>query len=200
MAKESGLTLHDGRKIVEDSTYFLQVLQEEGRLDPIVVESLRRRFQESQAALEGEETLLVHGDAHGDNIFVKKDEKGGVDLSLLDFEGLRLSNRYHDWAEILNKSDFLKDIMRRRPDLSGPIRKNVENMWLDESVEFDEEKIAQHLCGDDPEKRKNFELTRTYDMLSRIMADKDSKSPLSRERTKLFLERIALKAKGGSAK
>ena len=48
-------------------------------------------------------------------------------MSLLDFEGLRISNQYHDWSEILNKSTFLKHVQQNRPELYDPIKKNVEN-------------------------------------------------------------------------
>ena len=95
-------------------------------------------FLQAASSLAAEEPTFVHGDAHGDNIHVTQKEDGSLDVPLLDFEGLRISNRYHDWSEILNKSEFLKHIQKHRSDLYDPIKKNVENMWLDATVEFDE--------------------------------------------------------------
>lgn len=189
-ARESGLPTHDGGKIVRDASHFLGELGKEGRVDIATAVALQELFQQSASSLAAEESTFVHGDAHGDNIFVKKNDDGNLDVSLLDFEGLRISNRYHDWSEILNKSAFLKHVQQHRPELYDPIKKNVENMWLDASVEFDEEAIIDRVTGGDPEKVRNFRLTRTYDMLTRIMNDRNNPRPMAQERVSLYLEQL----------
>lgn len=63
-------------------------------------------------------------------------------------------------------------------------------MWLDESVDFDEQTIIDKVSGADPNKAKNFRLTRAYDMLTRIMNDRDSGHPLMKERVDLYLEQL----------
>lgn len=194
-ARESGLSTHDGGKIARDASHFLDELAREGRIDSGTVVFLQEMFQQAAPSLAKEEPTFVHGDAHGDNIFIKKKDDGSLDVSLLDFEGLRISNRYHDWSEILNKSTFLKHIQKNRPELYDPIKKNVENMWLDASVEFDEEAIMNRVTGGDPEKVRNFRLTRMYDMLTRIMNDRNNSRPMAQERVSLYLEQLKKIAK-----
>lgn len=189
-ARESGMPVHDGQKISRDSQYFLQQLVIEGRLDQATAEALQRQFQAAETSLIAEEPVFVHGDAHGDNIFVNQKEDGTLDTAVLDFEGLRISNKYHDWSELINKSVFLKHIQKDKPELFEPIKRNVENMWLDASVEFDEQAIINKVSGGDPEKARNFKLTRMYDMLNRIMSGKNSESPMAQERVNLYLEQL----------
>jgi len=189
-ARESGLPSHDGEKIARDAQYFLDTLLQEGRIDSETVNVLQEAFRDALPSLTAEQPVFVHGDAHGDNIFVSEADNGELDVSLLDFEGLRISNQYHDWSEILNKSAFLKHVQANRPELFDPIRKNVENMWLDESVDFDEQAIIDKVSGGDPDKARNFRLTRAYDMLTRIMNDRDSGHPMAQERVNLNLEQL----------
>lgn len=189
-ARENGMPIHDGQKISRDSQYFLQQLVTEGRLDQATAEVLQKQFQAAESSLIAEEPVFVHGDAHGDNIFVNKKDDGTLDTALLDFEGLRISNKYHDWSELINKSVFLKHIQKDKPELFDPIKRNVENMWLDASVEFDEQAIIDKVSGGDPEKARNFKLTRVYDMLNRIMSGKNSESPMAQERVNLYLEQL----------
>ncbi len=188
--RESGLPTHDGGKIVRDASYFLGELAKEGRIDPETATALQEMFEQAATSLIAEEPTLVHGDAHGDNIFIKQADGGNLEVALLDFEGLRISNQYHDWSEILNKSTFLKHVQQNRPELYDPIKKNVENMWLDAAVEFDEAVIIDHVTAGDPEKVRNFRLTRMYDMLTRIMNGRNSQSPMAQERVSLYLEQL----------
>jgi len=194
-ARESGLPSHDGEKIVRDAQYFLDTLLQEGRIDSETVSALQEAFRNALPSLMAEQPVFVHGDAHGDNIFVNEADNGELDVSLLDFEGLRISNQYHDWSEILNKSAFLKHVQANRPEQFGPIRNNVENMWLDESVVYDEQAIIDKVSGGDPDKARNFRLTRAYDMLTRIMNDKDSQHPMAKERVNLYLEQLQKEAR-----
>lgn len=189
-ARDSGLPSHDGEKIVRDAQHFLDTLLQEGRIDSETVSALQETFREALPSLMAEQPVFVHGDAHGDNIFVREAENGELDISLLDFEGLRISNQYHDWSEILNKSAFLKHLQANRPELFDPIKNNVENMWLDESVAFDEQAIIDRVSKGDPDKARNFRLTRAYDMLTRIMNDKNSGHPVAKERVDLYLGQL----------
>lgn len=189
-ARNSGLPSHDGEKIVRDAQHFLDTLLQEGRMDSETVSVLQKTFREALPLLLAEQPVFVHGDAHGDNIFVREAENGELDISLLDFEGLRISNQYHDWSEILNKSTFLKHLQANRSELFDPIKSNVENMWLDESVAFDEQAIIDRVSEGDPDKARNFRLTRAYDMLTRIMNDRNSGHPVAKERVGLYLEQL----------
>jgi hypothetical protein len=189
-ARESGVPIHDGEKIVRDAQYFLGILSQEGRIDAENCKALQEIFSGARPLLVAEKSVFVHGDAHGDNIYIKKGKNGELDISLLDFEGLRISNQYHDWSEILNKSSFLKHLQANRPELFEPIKGNVENMWLDASVIFDEKQIIDRVAEGNPDKARNFRLTRIYDMLTRIMNDRNSENPLAQERTRLYLEYI----------
>lgn len=189
-ARERGLPSHDGEKIVRDAQHFLDTLLQEGRIDSETVSMLQETFRSALPSLMAEQPVFVHGDVHGDNIFVDKTENGELDISLLDFEGLRISNQYHDWSEILNKSTFLKHLQANRSELFDPIKNNVENMWLDESVAFDEQAIIDRVSEGDPDKVKNFRLTRAYDMLTRIVNDKNSGHPVAKERVDLYLEQL----------
>lgn len=188
--RESGLSIHDGKTIVRDSQFYLGELVREGRLDPATAHVLQKKFEEAATSLGREESVFVHGDAHGDNIFLQKTADGTLDATLLDFEGLRVSNRYHDWSELLNKSSFLKHIQKEQPALFEPIKKNVEHMWLDESVAFNEDEIIEHVSNGDPEKARNFRLTRMYDMLTRIMHNRSTSNPLAQARVELYLEQL----------
>ena len=189
-ARESGLPSHDGEKIVRDAQYFLDTLLREGRIDSETVSALQETFRNALPSLKAEKPVFTHGDTHGDNIFVRQADSEKLEVSLLDFEGLRISNQYHDWSEILNKSVFLKHVQANRPELFDPIRNNVENMWLDESVAFDEQAIIDKISEGDPGKARNFRLTRAYDMLTRIMSDKNSSDPLVQERVRLYLKQL----------
>jgi|GEM_PF-961587 len=188
--RESGLPSHDGEKIVRDAQHFLDVLLQEGRMDSETVSVLQETFRDALPSLMTEQPMFVHGDAHGDNIFVSEAENGKLDSSLLDFEWLRISNQYHDWSEILNKSAFLKHLQTNRPEFFDPIKNNVENMWLDESVDFDERAIVAKVSGGDPDKARNFQLTRVYDMLTRIMNDRSSGHMVAKERVNLYLRQL----------
>lgn len=185
-ARQSGLPIIDGEKIVHEAGYFLQVLTQEGVIDRKTADKIKGLFDTQAEALKDEELKFVHGDAHGDNILVKQTPSGEKKVSLIDFEGLRLANRYYDWAEILNKADFLKYIQEELPDEYGPISGNVKNMWLDRPEAFDQEAIIESLTAGDLVKKENFRLTRIYDMLSRMMSEKGSGHPLARARINLF--------------
>lgn len=189
-ARESGVPIHDGETIVRDAQYFLATLSQEGRIDAENGKALQELFSGARPSFLAEKSVFVHGDAHGDNIFIKNNENGELDISLLDFEGLRISNQYHDWSEILNKASFLQHLQKNRPELFEPIKGNVENMWLDASVTLDEQQIVDKVAGGNPDKARNFRLTRIYDMLTRIMNDRNSKIPLVQERVRLYLEYI----------
>lgn len=154
-ARESGLSVHDGRKIVKDAQYFLSELTREGLLGHEVVEQLRERFEQSSATLSQEELVFVHGDAHGDNIFVQQGD-GKIDVALLDFEGLRISNKYHDWVELLNKAVFLQGLENNRPADFEQLKQKIKDMWLDSSVMLDEARIMDKLTGGDPQKKRTF--------------------------------------------
>ena len=67
-------------------------------------------------------------------------------------------------------------------------------MWLDESVIFDEQQIIDKVTEGDPDKARNFRLTRAYDMLARIMNDRNSTHPAVQERVKLYLEQLQKEA------
>jgi thiamine kinase-like enzyme len=183
--ESSGLTVHNAEKIERDGKYFVQTLEEDGFFDAQTAERLRSLFQSASTDLAREQLVFVHGDAHGDNIFVQRAEDGELDLSLIDIEGLRISNRYHDWSEILNKATFLQHLERERSDLFSSIADNVKNMWLDGSVEFDEDVIIQQVCGDDEQKRQNFRITRIYDLLSRAMSARGNEHPFEQEARKV---------------
>ena len=189
-ARESGLPTHDGEKIARDAQHFLSTLLKEGRIDAETANALQATFRNALPSLAAERPVFVHGDTHGDNIFVRQTDAGELDVSLLDFEGLRISNKYHDWSDILNKSAFLKHIQANRPGLLKPIRNNIENMWLDESVAFDEQAIIDKISKGDPDKAKNFHLTRTYDKLTRIMNDRNATLPIAQERAILYLGQL----------
>ena len=154
--ESSGLTVHSAEKIARDGQYFVQTLEGDGFFDIQTAEKLRLLFQSASNDLANEQLVFVHGDAHGDNIFVQRAKNGELDLSLIDIEGLRISNRYHDWSEILNKATFLQHLETSRPDLFSRISDNVRNMWLDGSVEFDEDAIMQQVCDGDKKKIRNF--------------------------------------------
>ncbi|MDO8512311.1 MAG: hypothetical protein Q7S57_03485 [bacterium] len=194
-ALKSGLSFHDGEKIVNDAQYFLETLSREGIIDAENGKLLQDEFRSAFSSLMAERPVFAHGDAHGDNIIVKRSGDDELSIFLLDFEGLRISNQYHDWSEILNKSVFLKHLQVNRPELFEPIKGNVENMWLDDSVVFDEQQIIDKVTEGDPDKARNFRLTRTYDMLTRIMNDRNSENPLAQERTRLYLEYIQKEVK-----
>jgi len=172
--RTSGLDVRDAQKISADGEYFSSVLEEQGFFDSEVAGKLKEVFRAAQTDLQDEQPVFVHGDAHGDNIFVKRGEDGNAEASLLDIEGLRISNRYHDWSEILNKAAFLQHLERTQPDAYAPIANNVKNMWLDSGVFFDEDAIIQQVTGSDEKHAKNFRVTRIYDMLTRIMAGTQS--------------------------
>ena len=189
-AKESGLRIHDGDTISRDAVHFAQEMEKSGMLNSETVKILQELFQENSEALTEEELVFCHGDCHGDNIFVQKKPDGTIQESLLDFEGLRISNKYHDWCEILNKSAFLKHVATEKPEIYQKIQKNVENMWLDPSVQFNEDEIINKLTENEEGKKVNFSLTKIYDMLSRMIAGKNSNSPLEQERLNLFSDLI----------
>ena len=63
-------------------------------------------------------------------------------------------------------------------------------MWLDESVAFDEQAIIDKISKGDPDKAKNFHLTRTYDKLTRIMNDRNATLPIAQERAILYLGQL----------
>jgi thiamine kinase-like enzyme len=192
-AKESGLKIHDSDTISRDAIYFAQEMEKSDMLNSETVEKLQRLFQENSEALAEEELVFCHGDCHGDNIFIQKKPDGSMQESLLDFEGLRISNKYHDWCEILNKSAFLKQVASAKPDLYQKIQKNVENMWLDPSVQFNEDEIINYLTKNNDQKKVNFSLTKIYDMLSRMIAGRNNNSPLEQERLNLFSDLITKK-------
>lgn len=188
--QESSLVIHDAETISREGQHFTQVLQENGFFDDATAEQLKELFQSAQNDLADEQMVFVHGDAHGDNIFVQRQEDSELDLSLLDIEGLRISNRYHDWSEILNKAAFLQHVEQTRPDLYTPVEKNIRDMWLDSSVEFDEEAIIRQITGGDKQQVKNFRVTKVYDMLTRIMDGHGSDNPFEQERVELYKKLI----------
>ncbi|PJE77280.1 hypothetical protein COV05_00015 [Candidatus Uhrbacteria bacterium CG10_big_fil_rev_8_21_14_0_10_48_16] len=188
--RTSGLDVHDAQKISSDGEYFSSVLEEQGFFNSELAEKLKEVFRSVQTDLQDEQPVFVHGDAHGDNIFLKRGENGNTEVSLLDIEGLRISNRYHDWSEILNKAVFLQHLERTQPDLYAPIEGNVKNMWLDSGVPFEEDAIIQQVTGGDESQARNFRVTRIYDMLTRIMAGRDSTHPLQKVRTELYRDLI----------
>ena len=177
----SGLTVHDADKITHDGQYFVQTLQEDGFFDSATADRLKVIFQSAGDVLSDEPLVFVHGDAHGDNIFVQRGEGDEPDLSLLDIEGLRISNRYHDWSDILNKAAFFQHLEQTRPDLFTPIANNVKDMWLDSTVEFDEEAIMRDVCSGDEQRINNFRITRIYDLLGRAMSSRGSEHPFEQE-------------------
>ena len=72
-----------------------------------------------------------------------------------------------------------------RPDLFSHIADNVKNMWLDSSVEFDEDAIMQEVCENDDNKMRNFRITRIYDLLSRSMSARGNEHPFEQEAKKV---------------
>lgn len=184
-ALESGLPSYDGKKMASESKYWAQKLATEGLLDDDTAKELADIFDRYGNDLNSEELVFCHGDCHGDNIFLNINSSGELETSLIDFEGLRISNKYHDWCEILNKSEFLRSLAQNQPDVYGGMQKAVERAWLDPSIQYNEDEIIDNLTGNDNAKKINFRLTKIYDMLSRMMTSKKN-NPLEKERTNLY--------------
>ncbi len=188
---ESGLGVCDAENISRDGQYFVSTLKGSGYFNDAMADRLTELFRAARADLADEKPVFVHGDAHGDNIFVQKKEEGEFELSLIDIEGLRISTQYHDWSEILNKAAFLQHVEQTLPDQYVAIAKNVKDMWLNGEVRFDEDEIVQKVTKGDPQQVKNFRLTRIFDMLSRAMITKQDGSPFAKARVELFNKLIA---------
>ena len=90
--ESSGLTVHNAEKIARDGEYFVQTLEGDGFLDAQTAERLRSLFQSTSSDLADEPPVFVHGDAHGDNIFVQRADDGELNLSLID---IRPVAQYH---------------------------------------------------------------------------------------------------------
>ncbi len=192
--RAAGIEELSAEKIIRDGSYFLSRLSELGALDAEVADLLSKRFERARPSLGAEPPVFVHGDTHGGNLFLQPGQSGDPDIRVIDLEALRVSNRYVDWANILNKHLAISTIQRERPELIEPILATVESIWLDASVPFDVDKTKDAICGNDPARREDFDMTRAYLMAEKMLASHTSKDPLLQESNKIFaveLERIA---------